>query len=118
MPRPTYYNIDEYIATCEPKVQAILQELRTFIKQHVPDAIEIISWSMPTFYLNGNLVHFMAHKKHIGLYPGVSGVDKFAEELKACGFKYSKGTIQFPLDKPLPWDIIEKIIKFRVGENS
>ncbi len=117
MPRPTYDTIDAYIATCTPPVQAILQELRSFIHKYAPEATEKISWAMPTFFLNGNLIHFMAYKKHIGLYPGASGIENFAAEFVALGLKYSKGAVQFPIDKPLPWDLIQRIVAFRVKEN-
>ncbi len=118
MARPEYGTIDDYINTCEPKIQAILHELRLFIQQHAPDATEKISWSMPTFYLNGNLVHFMAHSKHIGFYPGSGGIEHFATEFDEAGYKYSKGAVQFPLNKPLPYDLIGRIVDFRVAENK
>lgn len=117
MSRSTYNNIDDYIMDCQPTVQTNLQELRAFIKQHAPNATEKISWSMPTFYLNGNLVHFAAFKNHIGFYPGASGIERFIEDFDIQGFKYSKGAVQFPIDKPLPWVLIEKIVNFRVNEN-
>ncbi len=117
-PKPSDNGIDEYIRTCDPEVRAILQELREFIKQHAPQATEKISWSMPTFYQKGNLVHFMAHKKHIGFYPGASGIEHFIPDFDELGLKYSKGAVQFPLGKPLPWDLIRRIVIFRVKENS
>lgn len=118
MPRPEYANIDEYIATCEPSVQNILKDLRSFIKKYAPEATEKISWAMPTFFYHGNLVHFMAHKKHIGFYPGANGIEQFITDFDAAGYKYSKGAVQFPIDKPLPWDLIQRIVEFRVGENK
>ncbi len=117
MPRPAYSNIDEYIGSSESSVQPILQEIREFIKKLAPDAKEKISWSMPTFYLNGNLIHFMAHKKHIGIYPGVSGIENFINDFEERGFKYSKGAVQFPLDKPIPWDLLQRIVEFRIKES-
>lgn len=81
----------------------------------VPDAEETISYGIPTFKLNGNLVHFAAYKNHIGFYPGSSGVNKFSEKLTQ--YKYSKGTIQFPINKPLPYGLIREIVRFRVKEN-
>ncbi len=118
MAQPSYKTIDAYIATLEPPLQALAQELRAFIKQHAPAATEKISWSMPTFYYNGNLVHFMVHKKHVGLYPGASGIEHFTGEFNALGLKYSKGAVQFPLEKPMPWELIERIVAFRVKENT
>ncbi len=118
MPRPTFNTIDEYIATCEEPIQVLLQELRNIIHECAPQATEKISWAMPTFYQNGNLVHFMAYKKHIGFYPGASGIANFAAEFDTHGFRYSKGAVQFPLDKPMPWDLIKRIVKFRVMENE
>lgn len=117
MPRPTFNNIDEYIAACELAVAPILEELRAFIRQYAPDAAEKISWSMPTFYLHGNLVHFAAAKKHIGFYPGASGIASFTSDFDRLGLKYSKGAVQFALGKPLPWELIRNIVEFRVGEN-
>lgn len=112
-----YNNIDEYIESCETHVQPVLQELRNHIKSYAPHAIEKISWAMPTFFLKGNLVHFAAHKSHIGFYPGASGIEAFVSDFKRLGYKYSKGAVQFPFDKPLPWDLIQRIVEFRVNEN-
>ncbi|RKP46264.1 hypothetical protein D7Z26_24600 [Cohnella endophytica] len=111
----TYESIDEYISTFAPEVQAILQTLREAIKESAPDAKEKISYQMPTFELHGNLVHFAAFKKHIGFYPGASGIDEFKEEAKE--FHKSKGTLQFPFDKPLPYDLISRIVKYRTARN-
>ncbi len=110
--------IDEYIASCAPTVQQSLQELRGFIKRYAPEATEKISYGMPTFFLNGNLIHFAAQKKHIGLYPGSSAIIHFAADFDTYAYKYSKGAVQFPLDQPLPWDLIQRIVEFRVGENT
>lgn len=107
--------IDEYISGCEEKVQPVLRELRKIISEEAPDALEKISYKMPTYYLKGNLVHFAAQTKHIGFYPAPSGIEAFRYELK--GYKTSKGAIQFPLDKPLPLELIRKIVRFRVKEN-
>jgi uncharacterized protein YdhG (YjbR/CyaY superfamily) len=90
--------------------------LRTTIKSAAPGAEEKISYQMPTFALKGNLVHFAAHKKHIGFYPTPSGIQAFKEELSI--YETSKGAIRFPIDKPLPLDLISKIVKFRVNENQ
>jgi len=107
--------IDEYIAQYSPEIQEKLQALRKVIRETAPDAGEKISWQMPTFTLNGNLVHFAAHKTHIGFYPGPSGIEAFKVNLSA--YKYSKGAIQFPNSKPLPFDLIREIVSFRVSEN-
>lgn len=110
-------SIDEYISTCDVAVQAVLRELRQVIKSQAPEAMEKISYGMPTFYLNGNLVHFAAQKRHIGFYPTPSAIEKFREDFEAYGFKYSKGAVQFPIGKVLPWELIERIVRFRVMEN-
>jgi len=111
-----YYSfIDEYIAQFSPKIQKILKELRKVIKEFAPDAEEKISYRMPTFYLHGNLVHFACHKTHIGFYPTPSGIEHFKDELSE--YKTSKGAVQFPIDKPIPYELISKIVKFRVNEN-
>ena len=107
--------IDEYFSRFPAEVQAILNELRLAIKQAAPDAEEKISYQMPTFYLHGNLVHFAAYKNHIGFYPSPSGIEAFKTEISI--YKMAKGSLQFPLDKPIPYDIITKIVKFRVQEN-
>ena len=107
--------IDEYIATFPESIQEILQNIRQAIKESAPQAQEAISYRIPTFKLNGNLVHFAAFKDHIGFFPTSSGVDAFQKELS--GYETSKGTIRFLLDKPIPFDLIRKIVKFRVKEN-
>lgn len=109
-------NINEYIATFPAETQALLEVLRATIKSAAPDAVEMISYQMPAFKLFGMLVYFAAYQHHIGFYPGASGVVAFTEDLK--GYKTSKGTVQFPLDKALPMDIITKIVQFRVTENT
>lgn len=111
-----YKTIDEYILLFPDDVQEKLQTLRQVIKEAAPDAIEKISWQMPTFYQHGNLVHFAAHKKHIGLYPGDSGIKAFEHMLTE--YKSSKGAVQFPLDKVLPYDLVREIVLFRVNENK
>lgn len=110
-----YSTIDEYIAMFPDEIQAILQRLRQTIHKAAPEATEAISYQMPTFKLNGNLVHFAAFKSHIGFYPVPSGIEAFREELEP--YIKGKGTIQFPLDKPIPYDLVEKIVEFRVKEN-
>ena len=108
-------NIDEYIASFSKDTQEIMERLRVTIKSAAPDAVEKISYSMPTFYQNGNLVHFAAYKNHIGLYPTPSGIEAFKSDLLT--YQFSKGAVQFPIDKPLPFGLITKIVKFRVIEN-
>jgi uncharacterized protein YdhG (YjbR/CyaY superfamily) len=108
-------NIDEYIARFPPEIQEILQKIRLTIRKAAPKAEEAISYMMPTFKLHGNLVFFAAYKKHIGFYPAPRGNEAFKEELSA--YEGGKGTIRFPLDKPIPYALISKIVKFRVKEN-
>ncbi|GHT41679.1 hypothetical protein AGMMS49965_11870 [Bacteroidia bacterium] len=108
--------IDEYIASFEPEIQRTLLEIRNFIKKEVPEATEKISYGMPTFYLNGNLVHFAAFKEHYGFFPSPSGIDAFEKEL--APYRSGKGTLRFPMDKPVPWEIIKKVVRFRVKENA
>ena len=112
----TYKSIDEYILQFPLEVQEKLKMLRKVIKESAPDASEKISYQMPTFFLHGNLVHFAAYKKHIGFYPTPSGINTFKDELSE--YKSSKGAVQFPLDKPLPYELIREIVKFRVVENK
>ncbi len=108
-------NIDDYIATFPQEVQATLEKLRQTIRKAAPDAAEKISYQMPTFYLNGNLVHFAAFKKHIGFYPAPSGIVAFQDALME--YKTSKGAIQFPIDTAIPHTLVKKIVQFRVKEN-
>ena len=107
--------IDEYIMQFSPEVQKILEQLRQTIKDAAPEAEEKISYQMPTFYLFGNLVHFAAYKNHIGFYPSPTGIDAFKNELSQ--YKSSKGAVQFPIQEPLPLELIKKIVAFRVVEN-
>ena len=113
--KSTPKTIDEYIATFPNEVQQILGELRATIRKAAPDAEETINYQIPTFTLKGNLVHFAAYKKHIGFYPTPSGIEKFKEELAI--FEGAKGSVKFPIDKPLPFGLISKIVRFRVIEN-
>lgn len=106
--------IDDYIEQYSEDVQQVLVKIRETIKASAPNAIERISYQMPAFYLNGYLVGFAVHTHHIGFYPTPSGLEAFKEELS--GYKSSKGAVQFPLDKPMPYDLIRKIVQFRVGE--
>jgi uncharacterized protein YdhG (YjbR/CyaY superfamily) len=107
--------IDEYIADFPTDVQKILQQIRATIKEAAPEAGEKISYGMPTFTLKGNLIHFAAFKNHIGLYPTPNGIEEFKEELSA--YKGAKGSVQFPIDKPMPLALITRIVKFRVKKS-
>jgi uncharacterized protein YdhG (YjbR/CyaY superfamily) len=111
----TIQSIDEYIAGCPAALQPLLQQLRQTIQAAAPDATEKISYAMPTFYLGVNLVHFALAKQHIGFYPSPSGITAFAEELTP--YVWSKGAVQFPLDQPLPLDLITRMVQFRAEEN-
>ena len=108
-----FQSIDDYIETFPAQVQERLQAVRQTIQAAAPGATEKISYGIPTFALGGNLVHFAAFKKHLGLYPGAEAVAVFAAEM--AGYKRSKGTIQFPFERPLPLDLIGKIVLFRVA---
>jgi uncharacterized protein YdhG (YjbR/CyaY superfamily) len=111
-----FSNIDEYINLFPQDIQLKLKELRSVIKSAAPEATETIKYQMPTFFLKKNLVHFAAYKSHIGFYPAPSGIANFEKELSI--YKTSKGAIQFPIDKPLPFDLIKRIVELRVKENS
>ena len=108
-------DIDTYIAAFPKETQQLLQQIRTAIKKAAPKAEEVISYGMPGFKLNGMLVWFAGYKNHIGFYPKPSGIEAFKKELSV--YKYAKGSVQFPLDKPLPMALITKVVKFRVAEN-
>jgi uncharacterized protein YdhG (YjbR/CyaY superfamily) len=112
----TLTTIDEYIAGFPKNIQVILQKIRQTIKDAAPEAEEAIAYQMPTFKLKGNLVHFAAFKNHIGFYPIPSGIERFKAELSV--YKQGKGSVQFPLDKPIPYDLIKRIVEFRVIENT
>jgi uncharacterized protein YdhG (YjbR/CyaY superfamily) len=108
--------IDEYIAGFPPETQKALAEVRALIREAAPEATETISYAIPTFDLRGrHLVHFAGYAKHIGFYPIPSGIAAFKEELAA--YKQGKGSVQFPLTKPMPTDLIRRIVEFRVEEN-
>lgn len=108
-------NIDDYIAIFPDEVQKMLEQVRVTIRQAAPLAGEIISYGMPAFKLNGILVWFAAYSKHIGFYPKASGIEVFKKELSI--YKNAKGSVQFPLNKPLPLDLIAEIVKFRLSED-
>ncbi|WP_425589451.1 iron chaperone [Peribacillus simplex] len=112
----TFHSIDEYIIQFPEEVQEILKMLRKVIKDAAPDAEEKISYQMPTFVLYGNLVHFAAYKKHIGFYPAPSAISAFESALSE--YKCSKGAVQFPLNKPIPYKLITEMVKFRVEQNK
>ena len=114
--RSSATTIDQYIAEFPPETQRVLQEMRELIHAHAPEATETISYAMPTFDLNRrHLVHFAGYAHHIGFYPIPSGMEAFRQELSA--YKTGKGSVQFPLDEPLPRDLIRRIVEFRVAEN-
>jgi uncharacterized protein YdhG (YjbR/CyaY superfamily) len=113
--RGPFKTMDEYISTFPEDVQRILHELRHTIKEAAPEAEETINYQMPTFTLNGNLVHFAAFKNHIGFYPTPSGIEAFEKELSR--YKGAKGSVQFPIDEPLPLPLIRRIVEYRVKEN-
>ena len=114
--RATVATIDDYIDAFPADVQSRLRKLRSTIRRAAPQATERIAYRIPTFYLNGNLVHFAAFERHIGFYPGPSGIAAFRDEL--AKYKTAKGSIQFPHDEPLPLALVAKIVKFRVAENA
>ena len=112
----TCTTIDEYIAAFPKNIQTLLEQMRATIWKAAPEAKEAISYGIPTFKLNGNLVHFAAFKNHIGFYPTPSGIEEFEKELSV--YKQGKGSVQFPLDKPLPLALITRIVKYRTKKNT
>lgn len=114
--RRQYRSIDEYVRSFPKHTQKKLMELREIIRGQAPQAQEKISYQMPTFFLNGNLVHFAAYSKHIGFYPTPSGISAFKSKLSK--YKNAKGSVQFPIEEPLPIRLIKQIIKLRVAENT
>ena len=110
-----FNTIDEYIKTFPEHVQIILEKMRVTIRKAAPEAKETISYQIPTFRLTGNLVHFAGYKNHRGFYPAPSGIEAFKKELSP--YKGAKGSVQFPIDKPVPYDLVKKIVLFRVQEN-
>ena len=108
-------SIEEYISSFPKETQALLEQVRETIRKAAPTASEVISYQMPAYKLNGILVWFAAYSKHIGFYPGASGIEAFKKELSI--YKGAKGSVQFPLDKPLPLELISKIVLFRIHEN-
>ena len=113
--KPTSKDMDKYIAGFPKDVQAILEKIRKTIRKAAPEAEETINYGIPTFTLEGNLVHFAGFKNHVGFYPAPSGIEKFKKELSA--YEGAKGSVKFPLDQPIPYDLIREIVVFRVKEN-
>ena len=107
--------VDAFIAGFPEETQKLLEQLRATIRKEAPDAEETIGYGIPTYKLNGNLVHFSGYKHHIGFYPDPSGIEAFRKELSV--YKGAKGSVQFPLTKPIPFDLISRIVRFRVQEN-
>jgi len=115
MERIIFKDIDSYIKSFPSSTQKILEQLRKTIRKAAPDAQETINYGMPTFTLNGNLVHFAAFRNHIGFYPTPSGIEMFKKEISE--YEWAKGSVKFPIEKPLPYDLIARIVKFRVKES-
>jgi len=113
--RETPKSIDEYIAPFPPEVQAVLEQIRSTVRAAVPGAEERISYRMPAFFLNGVLVYFAAFKRHIGLYPPIRGDARLEEAV--APYAGEKGNLRFPLDQPIPYDLIEQIVRLRVQQN-
>ena len=109
-------DIDEYIAGFPQDIQELLERVRTTIREAAPEATEAIKYQIPTFILNGNLVHFAAFKNHIGFYPAPQGIEELKDELSA--YKGAKGSVQFPYAQPVPFDLISRIVKFRSEKNQ
>ena len=112
--KPRNLTIDAYIASCSPTVQPLLQEVRERLGEWIPGAEERISYGMPTFILGENVVHFAAYAKHLGFYPTSSAIAAFQGEFGSR--KWAEGSLQFPLSEPMPWDLLERMVKFRVEE--
>jgi uncharacterized protein YdhG (YjbR/CyaY superfamily) len=110
-----FKTVAEYFSLIPANTKSILEEVRKVIKEAAPQAKEVISYNMPAFKLHGILVYYAAHKEYIGLYPTASGIEIFKNEISA--YKWSKGAVQFPIDKPMPLDLISKIVKFRLNED-
>ena len=111
----TCATINEYISEFPEEIRFKLEQIRETIQQAAPEAKEAVRYGMPTFVLNGNLVHFAAYKNHIGFYPAPSGIDAYLDELAV--YRTGKGTIQFPIDQPIPFNLVKKVVEFRVNEN-
>lgn len=115
MPRSSATTIDDYIAEFPPATREVLEQVRGVIREAAPDATETISYAIPTFDLRGrHLVHFAGFEHHIGFYPTGKGADAFAREFSA--YKTGRGSVQFPLDQPMPLDLIRRVVEFRVAQ--
>lgn len=108
-------NVNDYIALFPPETQLLLEQVRSVIQQAAPEAQEVISYGMPAYKLKGILVYFAGYKNHIGFYPTGKGIESFKKEIS--GYKSGKGSVQFPLDKPIPLNLIAEMVRFRVIEN-
>ena len=108
--------VDDYIRSFPEEVQLILEKVRATIRQEAPEATETIKYAMPTYVYNGNLVHFAAYKNHIGFYPAPVGIESFQKELSV--YKGGKGSVQFPIDQPMPLDLIARVVAFRYLQNA
>ncbi len=115
MQKKNPHDVDKYISNFPKDIRVLLESIRETIRKSAPKAEEAIKYGIPTFVLHGNLVHFGGYKHHIGFYPTPSGINAFEKELSI--YKKAKGSVQFPIDKPLPLNLITKIVKFRVKEN-
>ena len=115
-PKPTFSTVDEYIASYSGDVRQRMETLRQIILECSPDITEKISWGMATFVLNGNLVHFSGEKRHLGFHPSPSAIEAFKDGF--ADYKYSKGTLQLPYDKPMPYELLRQMILFRVQEQT
>ena len=115
-PKKQFKTVDEYIGSFSKSVQDVLEKLRRTIQKAAPEAEEVISYQIPTYKLNGSLVHFAAFKNHIGFYPTPSAIKVFKKELSR--YETAKGSVKFPMDKPIPFDLVRKIVEYRVKENS
>ncbi len=115
MEREEFDSIDAYIASFPERTRRKLTELRKIVRRQAPEAQEKISYRIPTFFLHGNLVHFAGYANHVGFYPGAKAIEVFENEIKK--YKFAKGSVQFPIDEPLPVALIKKIVTFRVNES-
>ena len=115
-PEESPATIDAYIATFPPETQVILEKIRAIIHEEAPGVDEAMAYGIPTFRLKGNLVHFAGYKKHIGFYPAPAGIEAFEEQISA--YKHAKGSVQFPLDQPIPYDLIREMVRFRVRQSQ
>lgn len=116
--KPEYSTVDEYISRYEPEIAERMEELRKLINDSAPAISEKIAWGMASFVLKGNLVHFSGEKRHMGFHPGSAAIEIFSDKIKGLGYKHSKGTMQLPYDKPMPYDLLREIVLFRVAEQQ